>query len=992
MKMRMFGFGRVAVIGGLILGIDPGARAQERTPIPDFTGKRVIVAGVPDHYDAIASQIARLEKGSPQTQTYFVVIVASTGSGPSATRDYADQLFGKWRTQGSGRRPSFDAKRSVIIVADLENRRVAVKPGDVLRTRFGLHGDRVESDLINVKGGFLDLAREGRLAEAISWLLDATNNWIAARDNDTFYVAAHVPASKQLDAGSASAKAPATTPAKTAVPPAGSSELAPDVAAQNQLVPTETAPRKSASSEWLPVVIVGVPLGLMVLVFVGWIWHLYRRAQGRVAGRIKEIKSKAADVMDRLDGLKERLKLMPSSTEFKQPMTGTTQALYTAVNEKLGTLWDGWLHIMDVLEKAQKLADRSGSPLSQKTLAEAEDLMNKQGSFAEIEAQAQAISVDVDRLEHAHEVARSTLQAVSAARPKIDAALDQVKNLGLPTAPYQEELGAVAAALSQASSVLAADPLGTMTALEQLRARSDAFLERIERVVSLSGDAKKIKSSLETIRRQVAAHRAQGLTLIEDGGNPDVLLGHAEAAHSDLLTGLQAGDPEAAAQKRDAAQSAAAEAQATIDKVQKARALCERELPARARETERLRTALTQGEAYQSDLERDFARSSWQAVARNLDQARSLLATFDRQAEQAAAAATTTRQEYLKAAALVDELARQQQIVLRLMSGLGEQLNALVAARNECRTLNEDLAARERQAELLIRQNESIVSDVARNSLETARQTKADVIARSGAPAPDWPALRQSLKEVIEDLAIAQSQAEEDIKAHEALTREFEQVRTTAGRVYAFLSSHQEDRLAANQHYQAAADALDRVAMEMTEPRGRSAALLEQVRGAAGDLARSEELAREDIRLAAQARAQLTEAGQAISQARGYSTMGMGIDTSVPESQAMQAEQLLQGQNYEQSIQLGGASMQSARRIYYAAMQQAFMRQMAVAAEQRRQSVRMAAPAWNGVSFGATAATAAAAVILDHAANDSQPAPSDTGGGSWSSDTGQGSW
>jgi hypothetical protein len=112
----------------------------------------------------------------------------------------------------------------------------------------------------------------------------------------------------------------------------------------------------------------------------------------------------------------------------------------------------------------------------------------------------------------------------------------------------------------------------------------------------------------------------------------------------------------------------------------------------------------------------------------------------------------------------------------------------------------------------------------------------------------------------------------------------------------------------------------------------------------------------------------------------------------VPESQAMQAEQLLQGQNYEQSIQVGGASMQSARRIYYAAMQQALMRQMAIAAEQRRQSVRMAAPAWNGVSFGATAATAAAAVILDHAVNDAQATPSDTGGGSWSSDTGQGSW
>ena len=159
--------------------------------------------------------------------------------------------------------------------------------------------------------------------------------------------------------------------------------------------------------------------------------------------------------------LKERLKLMPTSTDFKQPMTGETQALYDAVNEKLGKLWDGWLHVMDVLEKAQKLAARSGSPLSQKTLAEAEELITKQGSFAEIETQAQAIAADVDRLDHAHQAARTVLEAVTAARPKIDAGLDEIKKLGLPTAPYQEELGAVAAGSTQASSVLVADPLGT---------------------------------------------------------------------------------------------------------------------------------------------------------------------------------------------------------------------------------------------------------------------------------------------------------------------------------------------------------------------------------------------------------------------------------------------------------------------------------------------------------------------------------------------------
>ena len=958
---------RTAVIATLVFWTVSIVRAQQVPAIPSFTGERVIVVGVPnDQYAALAGQISRLEKASPQS--YYVVVMNSTGKGSSATREFADELFENWRAQRSKRGQSFDSERSVIVVVALENRQIAVKPGAFIRNQLGLHAERVERDLIPT---FIPLARENKYAEAISSLLDATNNWIAARDRDTIYVPVQIPVSKSAGATSPTAKTtlkkPATTPESWNFQPAGP---------ERGVVTSEPTPLKQGRSEWLPVIIVGVPVLAMVVALLGWIWVLHGRAQGRVAGQIKEIKLKAVDVMDRLDALKERLKLMPTSTEFKQPMTGETQVLFTAVNEKLGKLWDGWLEVMDVLEKAQKLAARSGSPLSRKTLADAEDLISKQGSFAEIETRSQAISADVDRLEHAHQVAHTVLEAVTTARPKIDAGLEEVKKLGLSTAPYQVELAAVAAGLTRASSVLAADPLGTRTVLEQLRSRSDAFLGRIERVVSLFGDAQKVKSALETIKRQVAGHRAQGLKLIEEAGNPDPLLGQAEGAHAEALAALEAGDPGGAAQRLDAARSLEQEAQATIDKVQKARTFCERDLPARARETERLRTALTQAESYQVDLEREFARSSWQAVSRNLDQARSLLATFDRQAEQAAAAATTSRQEYVRGAALVEELARQQQIALRLMSGLGEELSALMNVRNECKKLGEDLAARERRAELLVRQNDAIVSDVARNSLDSARRAKGAIITQSSGPTPDWPALRQSLAEVLEDLSIAQSQADEDIRNHQALTQEFEEVRNTASRVYALLSSHQEDRLAANQHYQAAAAALDRVGMEIAEPRGRSATLLEEVRGAAADLSRSEELAREDIRLAAQAQSQIAEAGQAISQARGYSSMGFGVDMSASESQVMQAQQLLQAQNYEQSIQLAGTAMQSAQQVYYAAMRQALMRQVEIAAEQRRQSVRMSAPAWNGVSFGAAAATAAAAVILDQAAT-AAPVPAE---------------
>ncbi|HEX3449944.1 MAG TPA: hypothetical protein VHS97_16940, partial [Isosphaeraceae bacterium] len=853
-------FGRPAVVAGLIFSIGISASAQQKTPVPSFTGERVIVADVPDRYGVLADQIKRLEKSSPQS--YYVVVVKSTGTGPWATRLYADELLESWERQRSKRSQSFDPDRSVVIVVALENEQVAVKPGAFLRNELGLDRDRVERDLLKAKGGFLDLAKENRYTDAISTLLTSTNNWIAGRDSRTSYAPVQITAAKTP--GSARPAQTTTTPPAILPNTSSNQPVERDQPAERDRSSTQTpiAPLKQASSDWLPVVLVGIPVLLIALAIIAGVWLTFRRNQNRVAGRIKEIKSKAVDVMDRLDSLKERLKLMPTSTDFKQPMTGETQRLYNTVNEKLGTLWDGWLHVMEVLEKAQKLAARSGSPLSQKTLAEAEELITKQGSFEAIEKQAQSITVDVDKLDHAHQEARTVLAVVTLTRPKIDTRLDEIKKLRLATAPYQDELSGVDAGMKEAGTVLVADPLGTMTVLEQLRTRSDALAGRLERVVAIFGDAQKAKSALDTLKRQVAGHRAQGLNLREEGANPDQFLGQGEQSQAETVAALEAGDPQAAAGKLETATSLTNEAQATIEKVQKARALCERDLPARARETDRLRAALPQAESYQNDLERDFARSSWQAVSRNLDQARALVATFDDQARQAAAAATISRQDYVKGAAMVEELARQQQIVLRLMSGLGEQLNALINVRNECRKLNEDLAARERQAELLIGQNDSIVSDVARNSLESARRTKGEIQARSGEPRPDWPALRQSLLEVIDDLALAQSQAEEDLKYHQSLTQEFAQVRNSASRVYAFLASHQEDRLAANQHYQAAADALERVGMEITEPRGRSAVLLEQVRGAAADLKISEGLAREDIRLAAQAQTEITEAGR----------------------------------------------------------------------------------------------------------------------------------
>jgi hypothetical protein len=175
------GFSRAAVLAGLLLSLQGRAAwSQEKTPLPPFTGERVIVKGVDDRFGDLQGQIARLEKSSPQS--YYVVVVKSTGPGSSATVKYIDELRDSWLRQKGKRGQSFDPDRSVLIVVALEKRQVALLPGTALRKEFGLQGAVAERELIPV---FIDLAKGHRYPEAIAALLNATNNWIAKRDPKT---------------------------------------------------------------------------------------------------------------------------------------------------------------------------------------------------------------------------------------------------------------------------------------------------------------------------------------------------------------------------------------------------------------------------------------------------------------------------------------------------------------------------------------------------------------------------------------------------------------------------------------------------------------------------------------------------------------------------------------------------------------------------------------------------------------------------------------
>jgi hypothetical protein len=235
----------------------------------------------------------------------------------------------------------------------------------------------------------------------------------------------------------------------------------------------------------------------------------------------------------------------------------------------------------------------------------------------------------------------------------------------------------------------------------------------------------------------------------------------------------------------------------------------------------------------------------------------------------------------------------------------------------------------------------------------------------------------------LDEFAIARNQAETDVQTYQQLSSEFERVRQEASRVGSFLAGHEEDRLAANQHYRNAENALGQVQAETSRSGGEWARWLELVRGAAADLAHSERLAREDIRLARQAESEIQEAARTMRRARAYFSMGVTLGTVNAESQLAEADRLYRSQNYEQAIRTAAAAIEQVRQAQAIAAQQVFMRQMTIEANRRRMSPSMGGPFFSVSNVPMPG---------DNGPGVAQAPRSGTAAGSWSSETAEGGW
>ena len=298
---------------------------------------------------------------------------------------------------------------------------------------------------------------------------------------------------------------------KSATPAARSSQAQPGAAVASPTPSDGTTGRNLA---------VGLGLSLLVILaaVLGGFWMVHRRTRGRLDQRIKEIRSRATDVMDRLDALKERLKLLPASDpDFKTPMAGETAALYASIQEAVGKLWDRWLQVMDSLDRAQKLALGVTSPFKRKALHDAEALLEQKGAFEEIDAGPQACAADMDRLNQAHESARAELETVDSVKPKVDAQVEAIRKLGLPIAPYQEEMAAIAARDRQGRRAHPRRPdrrpLDARASAPEARPSSPARSGS----AGCSRTPRSSASCSRALKRQVAEHRAKGLRLDEAG-------------------------------------------------------------------------------------------------------------------------------------------------------------------------------------------------------------------------------------------------------------------------------------------------------------------------------------------------------------------------------------------------------------------------------------------------------------------------------------------
>src|SRR5262249_7839553 len=160
------------------------------------------------------------------------------------------------------------------------------------------------------------------------------------------------------------------------------------------------------------------------------------------------------------DALRYRHQQLPATAPYKDaPMAGATLAMHQGIGQDLGRLWDRWLHVMEVWDKAQTLA-KSGGLFNVERHQEAHRMLAEESKFREGKKEQQACIERLDRLEHGHDEARAAYQSATDGAQKLKESLGRIAAQGIATDSYQAEVDAIRDGIAQGQRLQPNDPIG----------------------------------------------------------------------------------------------------------------------------------------------------------------------------------------------------------------------------------------------------------------------------------------------------------------------------------------------------------------------------------------------------------------------------------------------------------------------------------------------------------------------------------------------------
>ena len=734
----------------------------------------------------------------------------------------------------------------------------------------------------------------------------------------------------------------------------------------------------------LPLTLLAI-LAALVLAAAGLRWWWYQRRRRKTTLAFDQFRVYATELLDRLETLKKRHQLLPfSDTDYSESLTGETLAFYDKFDQVHHELRQQWLALMEQRQRLELLL-QSANVWRASPLREADQQLAAWDKDPTEQAYRRC-DEHLQRLEQAHEQARHSQQVLTDSLQRLGQRIEAIRSEQLETARYEKQLQEFRQCLEAVSQALQTDPISATQAAQELLQRTTELEQHCDQLLQQAESAQQLKDRLATTRQLAAETRAQGFTFQEENSDPDPLLASAQQLHEAARGKLNAGDVPAAIQQLQHGFELVERAAGGIRAQVEAQEFCRQRTPECERAGDQLRSQLARGRQDQQQLEQQFATESWSDVGhavatadKSLDQSLTLL-------QESRANTADKVQRYLKARGQLERAEALQQQVAELLQSVRTRVEELEQLRDESQIQRRAMQERAEATRQWLAQHEQLVGDAARELLGVAQRSHEQVDSGVNQTRPHWPAIRGWIEQALANYDRAQQRATEDVRSHQEFRDRLQTVRAESQRVEQLLRSTTADRPRANQRFQTAASELALLADHANTGQRDWQNLLRRLEQVAADLQRADAWAREDVRLAQQAAAELREAEHEIDAAGSFFVQGIAADVRRAQGMLAEARQRYQAQDYEQAIQLADQAELTARQAAAEAQQRAEQRRLARELEQRRRAAATAASlptiTLGGSGFPSSRGSSPS----------SSPSSSSSSNQSWSSGSSQRSW